>query len=415
MGHVVITTDPNREQTTIGAGGAATTSIGFEFFEDDGSDVTIYIDSTLAVISTDYTITPTAGTEGGYAGGTIVWTTTQTSVTVTAFLDIAFERSSDFPTAGAFNVTTLNTQLDKLWASFKQIDSRIDRSARLAEFDTVDDADDVLWPAQATRSSAYAGWDANGKMAALANTSADTAVSTFMATLLDDTTAAAGIATLFPKGTDVASATTMVIPTDGFYFDATGTTTCTGMTVAANRFFLLQADGAFILTHGASLELGGAANITTAAGDKFLFYAPATDTVELVGYSLASGKALVESVALNVSQAWTNQQYFTPVTDDTSTAGAVTFDFTAHGNYVEMTLTENLTAITLTGMNAGGVYKIRLKQHASAAKTITGWPAAVVWTDGDTDPVMHTTVSGYTIITIEAGTTQHCGSSENYL
>ena len=49
MGHVVITTDPNREQTTIGAGGAATTSIGFEFFEDDGSDVTIYIDSTLAV------------------------------------------------------------------------------------------------------------------------------------------------------------------------------------------------------------------------------------------------------------------------------------------------------------------------------------------------------------------------------
>jgi hypothetical protein len=214
------------------------------------------------------------------------------------------------------------------------------------------------------------------------------------------------------KGADVASATALVIGTDGDYFDVTGTTTVTSMTVTVGRTFYLQFDGAVTLTDGASLVLPGSANITTAAGDVFAFKAVAANTVVCIGATLASGKSVINITG--DSNAWTNQQYFTPVTDDSSTAGAITFDFTAHGNYIEFTLTENLTAITLTGLNAGGTYKIRLKQHASAAKTITGWPAAVVWTGDDTDPVMNTTVGQYTTITIEAGTTSHMGSSQDY-
>ena len=110
----------------------------------------------------------------------------------------------------------------------------------------------------------------------------------------------------------------------------------------------------------------------------------------------------------DVEAAWTAAQYFTPQTDDTSSLGAITFDF-AGGNYIEFTLTENLTSITLSNVDAGKTCKIRLKQHASSAKTVTGWPATVIWQDADTDPVMNTTVGKYTMIVIEGGTTEHLG------
>jgi hypothetical protein len=95
------------------------------------------------------------------------------------------------------------------------------------------------------------------------------------------------------KGEDIASAGTMVIDTDGGYFDVTGTTTITGFTVAAKREFTLQFDGALTLTHGASLVLPGAANITTAAGDIGVFYATAADTVVCVSYTKADGTSVV--------------------------------------------------------------------------------------------------------------------------
>jgi len=137
MGHVTITTNPAREQTVIGAGGATTTSIGFEFFEANGSDVDVYVDAILKTDPSDYSIEPTAGTEGGFAGGTITWTSTQTSVTVTTELSLDLARSSDFPVSGAFNITTLNTQLDKLWAALKQLESKVDRKSGIITTDTL--------------------------------------------------------------------------------------------------------------------------------------------------------------------------------------------------------------------------------------------------------------------------------------
>lgn len=93
----------------------------------------------------------------------------------------------------------------------------------------------------------------------------------------------------FDKGSDLASASTLVIGTDGGYFDVTGTTTITAMTVAAGRLFVLQFDSALTLTHGGSLKLPSAANITTAAGDRAIFYATAADTVECLGYATVGG------------------------------------------------------------------------------------------------------------------------------
>ena len=70
------------------------------------------------------------------------------------------------------------------------------------------------------------------------------------------------------KGGDIASASPTVIDTDGDYFDVTGTTSFAAFTVAANRHFFLQFDGALTMTHHATnLDLPGEVDITTAAGD----------------------------------------------------------------------------------------------------------------------------------------------------
>jgi hypothetical protein len=99
------------------------------------------------------------------------------------------------------------------------------------------------------------------------------------------------------KGGDIASASPLVIDTDGDYFDVTGTTNFAAMTVAADRQFTLQFDGALTMTHHATnLDLPGEANITTAAGDVATFQSTGANTVQCISYVKADGTAVVDSV-----------------------------------------------------------------------------------------------------------------------
>ena len=84
------------------------------------------------------------------------------------------------------------------------------------------------------------------------------------------------------KGGDISSASPLVIDTDGNYFDVTGTTNFAAMTVEAGNFFMLQFDGVLTITHGSGIEIPGAANLTTAAGDRIICYATAANTVEVM-------------------------------------------------------------------------------------------------------------------------------------
>lgn len=90
------------------------------------------------------------------------------------------------------------------------------------------------------------------------------------------------------KGGDIASASPLVIDSDGSYFDVTGTTGFSSMTVAAGALFMLQFDGALTMTDGASLDLAGS-DITTAAGDRAIFFATAADTVIMLAYFREGG------------------------------------------------------------------------------------------------------------------------------
>lgn len=148
------------------------------------------------------------------------------------------------------------------------------------------------------------------------------------------------------KGADIASAGTLVVGTDGDFFDITGTTTITGMTVGAGRHFFLQFDAALTLTHGASLLLPGSANITTAAGDVGLFYATAADTVTCLAYA-KDAETLYASVGAQLSAGFSGTSYSVGNTG----SGTVTLDV-ANGNIQHATVTGSFTlgAVTLTGV-----------------------------------------------------------------
>ena len=96
-----------------------------------------------------------------------------------------------------------------------------------------------------------------------------------------------GAQTRWTKGSDIASASPLVLGTDGNYFDVTGATGFSAITVAAGTLFMLQFDSTPTLTDGASLDLGGA-NVTAAAGDEMVFFATAANTVTLLAFRAAT-------------------------------------------------------------------------------------------------------------------------------
>lgn len=96
---------------------------------------------------------------------------------------------------------------------------------------------------------------------------------------------------------------------------------------------------------------------------------------------------------------------FTPVSDSSS-SGAVTFDFST-GNICKITLTENITSITLSGAAAGDTLKMWIT--AAGSYTVSGWPAAVKWA-GNTAPTMSSTAGAVDIITLEYDGTNYYGA-----
>ncbi len=197
------------------------------------------------------------------------------------------------------------------------------------------------------------------------------------------------------KGGDLTSASPLVVDTDGDYFDVTGTTNFTAMTVAADRQFTLQFDGALTMTHHATnLDLPGESNITTAAGDVATFQSTGSNTVQCINYTRADGTAIVSShtpegtAVLSTGEgggtkflredgdnscSWQTA----PVTSVSGSTGAVAdgdIDHDSLGNYAA---NEHFTQanITATGTIATGVWNgtaIGSAYLTSASTTVSG-------------------------------------------
>jgi hypothetical protein len=92
------------------------------------------------------------------------------------------------------------------------------------------------------------------------------------------------------KGTDIASASTLTLPTIGDYFNVTGTTGITAIsTRAAGRDVTLVFAASLTVTHnGTSLILPGGANITVAAGDVMRLKSEGSGNWRCVSFNRAS-------------------------------------------------------------------------------------------------------------------------------
>jgi len=152
------------------------------------------------------------------------------------------------------------------------------------------------------------------------------------------------------KGGDISSASPLVIDTDGTMFDVTGTTNFSVMTVEANRFFVLQFDGALTVTDGSSIVLPGNANVTTAAGDVWTCYATLANTVVVTSIETTaapSSGGLVKITSTDISS--------------TAAIAFTGFDASTYNSYM-ITLscaacaTDNKEIFALTSTDGGSSY-----------------------------------------------------------
>lgn len=161
------------------------------------------------------------------------------------------------------------------------------------------------------------------------------------------------------QGTDIASAATINLDTaTGNLVDVTGTTTITAITLSVGRERVVRFTGALTLTHGASLVLPGAANITTAAGDFAIFRGYASGVVRCVLYQKASGVAVIapsaatqaEQEAGSITTAYTTpgRQHFHP------SACKAWVDFDGTGTPA-ISASYNVTSITDTAVGRFGI------------------------------------------------------------
>lgn len=152
------------------------------------------------------------------------------------------------------------------------------------------------------------------------------------------------------------------------------------------------------LASGDYLKWDGAAWVNTTAAE----------VLSAIGAQAADAN----TAKTDAAQSWTARQYFTDHTDSSS-SGSVTFDFAA-GNILEITLTENVTGITLSNMTANGIYEIWITQHASSAKTVSGWSGVDEWHTGDgSAPSVTTTTGGTTIIQLRKNSAVVVGAVQN--
>lgn len=122
--------DNNPRIAYTATAGQTAFTVPFEFFSD--SDLNVYINETLQTITTHYTVSGGSGSTG-----TVTLTSGATlndKVVITR--DVTLERTTDFPASGPFQVSSLNTELDKIIAMVADLEDLASRGIVLSDSDT---------------------------------------------------------------------------------------------------------------------------------------------------------------------------------------------------------------------------------------------------------------------------------------
>lgn len=228
MATISINDNDARIQHNIGSSGntAGVTPfpIDFPFFNLDDIDVTITnssgVDTAISrgTGANTFSVSGTA-VDDGFSSGNIILNTQYTSSTVTITRDIPIERISDFATSGPFNISSLNTDLDKIYAVMQQLETN---NARALSLPTTDTLTSITLPTNTSRRGKYLAFNASTGDAEVGGSVADTgtvatmsanittvasiqADVTTVAHLQDGTTATNAISTLATKAGDITT------------------------------------------------------------------------------------------------------------------------------------------------------------------------------------------------------------------
>lgn len=216
------------------------------------------------------------------------------------------------------------------------------------------------------------------------------------------------LAALWEKGSDIASAGTLSIG-EGGKFHVTGTTTITDIdwaTAKDGRDAWIIFDGVLTLTHNATtLKLPGGANITTAAGDRALFYQDSGDNVICLAYIRADGTAVVSGGG-GITKPFIR---FRPNDNEAPTSNYATPDTRNSRPVLEFDTSTQEAAIfsgVLPVAYAGGGLTVEVYFAADTATTGTiGWDAAIERIDAsslDTDTDNFASAQTITAATVPA-------------
>lgn len=174
--------------------GSGTGPYNFTFNILDDDDIAVYRDDTLLVKTTDYTVT--INPDGT---GSITTVASQTGFDVTIIGARPYARLTDYSTGGDFFAATINDELDSIIILIQQIREELLRSVKLSSTTSITGNLTIPEPA----ANNLLGWN-SGATALENKVAADLSLATvtaFIATLLDDASAAAARTTLGAAGT----------------------------------------------------------------------------------------------------------------------------------------------------------------------------------------------------------------------
>ena len=132
MSIIISDTEPRVQYTATS--GQTNFTVGFEFF--DNTDLKVFNGTTLLTFAaspadaTQYSVSGAGQTGGGSITLGSPGATVNDVITISR--DLAIARSTDFPTSGAFQIASLNTELDKIIAMAQQLERDQKLSPRVA-------------------------------------------------------------------------------------------------------------------------------------------------------------------------------------------------------------------------------------------------------------------------------------------
>ena len=343
-----------RVSYTVGQGVTQTSfTVNFEFFAD--ADLRVFVDNTLKTITTHYTVSGGNGSTGTVTMSVTGATGGSTVVIVRA---IALERTTDFPTSGAFNISSLNTELDRIIAIHADVDDTAERGLRLQESD---DAVSTELPLKDTRKGTVLAFNAStGVPEAGPSISSVTTVATqsaninTVAGISANVTTVAGIAANVTTVAGISSNVTTVAGVSSNVTTVAGiqanVTTVAGIASDVTAVAGISSDVAAVenIKADVSTVAGIASNVTTVAGiaSNVTSVAGIASNVTTVAGINTTHLSNVSGVSANVAILGTSD-----AVSDLNTLAAISSDITSLANSLEKTYT-----VTVANAGSGNVF-----------------------------------------------------------